>query len=254
MKQGPPDEGPDDTSSRVVRSPSDSTIPAEDRSLLLVDDDKPFLTRLTRAMEARGFVVRTAESVAEGLAADSARGAGVRRDRHAPFRRQRARRDVRAQGEAARRTRHHPHRLREYRDRRHRGEARRVRLSRQARRCRRNLRRLDGDPTTTRRKCRKIPCRPTASAGSISNGSMNCAVATCRRRPAASTCTGAPCREFWPSARRSDAPAQRNRGIISGSLRLCRRSAAVWAKRISSARRVAGAMRWAGPSRMIKAS
>ena len=69
MKQGPPDEGPDDTSSRVVRSPSDSTIPAEDRSLLLVDDDKPFLTRLTRAMEARGFVVRTAESVAEGLAA-----------------------------------------------------------------------------------------------------------------------------------------------------------------------------------------
>jgi two-component system response regulator RegA len=69
MKQGPPDEGPDDTSSHVVRSPSDSTIPAEDRSLLLVDDDKPFLTRLTRAMEARGFVVRTAESVAEGLAA-----------------------------------------------------------------------------------------------------------------------------------------------------------------------------------------
>jgi two-component system response regulator RegA len=69
MKQGPTDEGPDDdASSRVVRSPSDSTIPAEDRSLLLVDDDKPFLTRLTRAMEARGFAVRTAESVAEGLA------------------------------------------------------------------------------------------------------------------------------------------------------------------------------------------
>jgi ActR/RegA family two-component response regulator len=70
MKQGPPDEGPDDTTyHRVVRSPSESTIPAEDRSLLLVDDDKPFVTRLTRAMEARGFVVRTAESVAEGLAA-----------------------------------------------------------------------------------------------------------------------------------------------------------------------------------------
>jgi two-component system response regulator RegA len=69
MKQGPTDEDPDDdATSRVVRSPSDSTIPAEDRSLLLVDDDKPFLTRLTRAMEARGFAVRTAESVAEGLA------------------------------------------------------------------------------------------------------------------------------------------------------------------------------------------
>jgi two-component system, response regulator RegA len=38
-----------------------------DKSLLLVDDDKPFLTRLARAMETRGFSVRTAESVAEGV-------------------------------------------------------------------------------------------------------------------------------------------------------------------------------------------
>ncbi len=38
-----------------------------DRSLLIVDDDKPFQTRLGRAMEARGFTVRTASSVAEGL-------------------------------------------------------------------------------------------------------------------------------------------------------------------------------------------
>jgi len=37
-------------------------------SLLLVDDDKPFLTRLARAMETRGFDVRTAETVAEGIA------------------------------------------------------------------------------------------------------------------------------------------------------------------------------------------
>ncbi len=43
--------------------------PDGDRSLLIVDDDKPFLTRLSRAMEARGFMVTTAESVAEGLAA-----------------------------------------------------------------------------------------------------------------------------------------------------------------------------------------
>ena len=41
----------------------------EDRRLLIVDDDKPFLSRLSRAMEARGFEVLTAESVAEGLAA-----------------------------------------------------------------------------------------------------------------------------------------------------------------------------------------
>ncbi|WP_341988105.1 ActR/PrrA/RegA family redox response regulator transcription factor [Azorhizobium sp. AG788] len=41
---------------------------AEERSVLIVDDDKSFLQRLARAMEARGFVVTTAESVAEGLA------------------------------------------------------------------------------------------------------------------------------------------------------------------------------------------
>ena len=41
----------------------------DDMSLLLVDDDKPFLTRLARAMEGRGYSVRTADSVAAGLAA-----------------------------------------------------------------------------------------------------------------------------------------------------------------------------------------
>ena len=41
-------------------------LPA-DKTLLLVDDDKPFLTRLARAMETRGFEVRMAESVAEGV-------------------------------------------------------------------------------------------------------------------------------------------------------------------------------------------
>ena len=45
---------------------NDTALPA-DRTLLLVDDDKPFLTRLARAMEARGFEVRTAESVSEGV-------------------------------------------------------------------------------------------------------------------------------------------------------------------------------------------
>ena len=37
-----------------------------DRSLLLVDDDEPFVKRLARAMEKRGFLPQTAESVAEG--------------------------------------------------------------------------------------------------------------------------------------------------------------------------------------------
>jgi two-component system response regulator RegA len=44
-----------------------------DPSLLLVDDDVAFVTRLSRAMERRGFEVSTALSVAEGRArADTA--------------------------------------------------------------------------------------------------------------------------------------------------------------------------------------
>ncbi len=39
-----------------------------DKSLLIVDDDKPFLQRLARAMELRGFEVETACSVADGKA------------------------------------------------------------------------------------------------------------------------------------------------------------------------------------------
>lgn len=45
----------------------------EDPSLLLVDDDEPFLRRLARAMEKRGFSTETAESVAAGKAIAKAR-------------------------------------------------------------------------------------------------------------------------------------------------------------------------------------
>ena len=41
----------------------------DEKTLLIVDDDKPFLTRLSRAMEQRGFEVTTADSVSDGLAA-----------------------------------------------------------------------------------------------------------------------------------------------------------------------------------------
>ncbi|WP_090674145.1 ActR/PrrA/RegA family redox response regulator transcription factor [Aureimonas jatrophae] len=44
-------------------------LPEGDRSILLVDDDRPFVTRLARAFEQRGFDVCTAESVNEGVAA-----------------------------------------------------------------------------------------------------------------------------------------------------------------------------------------
>ena len=38
-----------------------------DRTVLIVEDDRSFLQRLAKALESRGFVVSTAESVAEGL-------------------------------------------------------------------------------------------------------------------------------------------------------------------------------------------
>ena len=44
-----------------------------DKSLLLVDDDEPFLRRLQRAMEKRGFEVEAADSVAGGKAIATAR-------------------------------------------------------------------------------------------------------------------------------------------------------------------------------------
>jgi two-component system response regulator RegA len=44
----------------------------EERSLLIVDDDEPFRTRLATAMERRGFVVSTAESVEAGISAATA--------------------------------------------------------------------------------------------------------------------------------------------------------------------------------------
>ncbi|QIB33854.1 ActR/PrrA/RegA family redox response regulator transcription factor [Ancylobacter pratisalsi] len=46
----------------------DTTSEMIDRTLLIVDDDRPFLQRLARAMESRGFTVTTAETVADGLA------------------------------------------------------------------------------------------------------------------------------------------------------------------------------------------
>lgn len=44
-----------------------------DRTLLLVDDDEPFLKRLAKAMEKRGFLPETAETVAMGRAIAQAR-------------------------------------------------------------------------------------------------------------------------------------------------------------------------------------
>src|ERR1700759_2055988 len=40
---------------------------SEDKTLLIVEDDRPLRERLARAMEARGFTVTIAESVAQGM-------------------------------------------------------------------------------------------------------------------------------------------------------------------------------------------
>ncbi|HEY8581065.1 MAG TPA: ActR/PrrA/RegA family redox response regulator transcription factor [Beijerinckiaceae bacterium] len=51
----------------------DATAPLDaEKTLLIVDDDKPFLTRLSRAMEQRGFEVTVSDTVAGGLAAIAA--------------------------------------------------------------------------------------------------------------------------------------------------------------------------------------
>src|SRR5487761_2604905 len=52
---------------RIVNAIAELTGHA-DRSLLIVEDDKPFLERLARAMETRGFTVTSCDSVSDGLA------------------------------------------------------------------------------------------------------------------------------------------------------------------------------------------
>jgi two-component system response regulator RegA len=54
------------STSEIAPTASAVALP-NDRSLLIVDDDKSFLQRLARAMETRGFAVNTAESVVAGL-------------------------------------------------------------------------------------------------------------------------------------------------------------------------------------------
>ena len=55
---------------QIEKSASDEAalLFARDKTLLIVDDDRPFLNRLSKAMTARGFVVSTADTVTEALA------------------------------------------------------------------------------------------------------------------------------------------------------------------------------------------
>ncbi|MBD8556811.1 ActR/PrrA/RegA family redox response regulator transcription factor [Rhizobium sp. CFBP 8762] len=58
----------DPTSAVLDDNSSDPDDIGPDSSLLIVDDDAPFVKRLARAMETRGFTVEIAESAAEGIA------------------------------------------------------------------------------------------------------------------------------------------------------------------------------------------
>ena len=50
-----------------ITSESGPSTASGDMTLLIVDDDRAFVQRLGRAMEARGYTVTVAESVREGL-------------------------------------------------------------------------------------------------------------------------------------------------------------------------------------------
>ena len=55
------------TNEEEVIEPSVRDKLPRERSLLIVEDDRSFLQRLAKALESRGFIVATAESVADGL-------------------------------------------------------------------------------------------------------------------------------------------------------------------------------------------
>lgn len=56
-----------DGKSEIQMNPALAGLPEGERTLLIVDDDAPLCQRLARAMERRGFVVATADSVANGV-------------------------------------------------------------------------------------------------------------------------------------------------------------------------------------------
>ena len=58
---------------KTAVSPMTDDAIGPDNSLLIVDDDGPFIRRLAKAMEARGFAVESAESVSEGISRARAR-------------------------------------------------------------------------------------------------------------------------------------------------------------------------------------
>ena len=189
-----------DTTVQATRS---DAIPGE-RSVLVVEDDRSFLQRLGKALEQRGFDVTTAETVADGLSqveqaapafavVDMRLGDGTGLDVISALKRRRPEaRGIILTGYGNIAT-----------------AVTAVKLGAVdylAKPCDADdvVAALLAQDNSRRSSRRKIRCRPTACAGSISSASTNCAAATSRRRRAGSTCIAAPCSGFWRSARRSN--------------------------------------------------
>ncbi len=183
--------------------------PASETSLLIVDDDKPFLERVARAMETRGYMVETADLVSEGIKkVESAPPAFAvvdlrMNDGNGLDVIEQARRDPAgfAHGRADR--------LRQHRHRGDGGENGAIDyLAKPA-----DADDIDAALRREPARChhrRTSRCRPIAYAGNTSSASTNSATATSRRPRAGSTCTGARCSGSSPSGRRAE-PAPRRR-------------------------------------------
>ena len=185
-------------------SPPPAEAAALDKSLLIVDDDRPFGERLARAMGSRGFTPRVAASVAEGLAAIQAEapafavidlklgdGTGLDVMKALKAKRPEAKAII-LTGYGAIATAVVAVKLGAYDYLAKPVNADEIVAVLTAERGQH----VDGP---------SIRCRPTGSAGSTSSASTNRASATSRRRRASSTCIGAPCSASSASARRADA-------------------------------------------------
>src|SRR5260221_9137290 len=170
-----------------------------DRTLLIVEDDKSFLQRLARAMEGRGFMVTTAESVADGLTqveksapafavVDMRLGDGSGLDVISALKQRRPdARGIVLTGYGNIATAVTAVKL---------GAVDYMSKPADADDVAAALLALDGhkaEPPANR-------CRPTACGGSTSSASMNCAAAMSPKRHGASTCTAARSSGFSPSA------------------------------------------------------
>ena len=192
-------------------------LPEAERTLLIVDDDAPLCQRLARAMERRGFVVATADSVAAGAAAASEHppafavvdlrlGDGSGLEVVSALRQARPGARIvmlTGYGNIATAVAAVKAGAIDYLPKPADADAVERAL----------LARRTAPPSRPR-----IRCRPTGCAGSTSSGSSSSATATSRRPPAASKCTAAPCSASSPSTPPATKPRGRRYAVPSAAL------------------------------------